>query len=59
MLRHRHEFAEFSEAIYESPLFKDAIAEFDLPEGFVVTLDPVRSTRAVISKGESFYLTQT
>jgi hypothetical protein len=36
-----HEFKDFSEAIYDAPLFKEAIAKFDIPEGFVVQLDPV------------------
>jgi len=36
-----HEFREFSEACILSPLFKKAVAEFDLPEGFVVAIDPV------------------
>jgi len=36
-----HEFKEFAEACIASPLYKKAIAEFDLPEGFVVTIDPV------------------
>ncbi|KAH7372203.1 primary-amine oxidase [Cadophora sp. MPI-SDFR-AT-0126] len=35
-----HEFREFSEACVESPVFKKAVAELDLPEGFVVTIDP-------------------
>jgi len=35
------EFKEFAEACIASPLYKQAIAEFDLPEGFVVTIDPV------------------
>jgi primary-amine oxidase len=38
---HRHEFREFTEACFDSPLYKEAIAQFDLPEGFVVTIDPV------------------
>jgi hypothetical protein len=39
-----HEFKEFAEACIASPLYKKAIAEFDLPEGFVVTIDPVCTT---------------
>ncbi|PQE15767.1 primary-amine oxidase protein [Rutstroemia sp. NJR-2017a BBW] len=35
-----HEFRAFTEACFASPLYKKAIAEFDLPEGFVVTIDP-------------------
>ncbi|KAH8660672.1 copper amine oxidase [Tricladium varicosporioides] len=35
-----HEFRAFTEACVESPLYKKAIAEFDLPEGFVVSIDP-------------------
>ncbi|KAF8862645.1 copper amine oxidase [Acephala macrosclerotiorum] len=35
-----NEFREFSEHCAKSPLFKKAIAEFNLPEGFVVTFDP-------------------
>jgi len=35
-----YEFRAFAEACFASPLYKKAIAEFDLPEGFVVTIDP-------------------
>jgi primary-amine oxidase len=35
-----HEFRAFAAACFASPLYKKAIAEFDLPEGFVVTIDP-------------------
>jgi hypothetical protein len=38
---YRHEFRAFTKACFASPLYKKAIAEFDLPEGFVVTIDPV------------------
>jgi primary-amine oxidase len=38
---YRTEFRAFTEACLASPLYKKAIAEFDLPEGFVVTIDPV------------------
>ncbi|KAI9813983.1 MAG: hypothetical protein M1827_003447 [Pycnora praestabilis] len=34
------EFRAFQEACVASQLFKDAIARFKLPEGFVVTIDP-------------------
>ncbi|KAG9245340.1 primary-amine oxidase [Calycina marina] len=34
------EFQEFSDACFDSSLYKEAIAEFELPEGFVVTADP-------------------
>ncbi|KAG9237669.1 copper amine oxidase [Amylocarpus encephaloides] len=33
-------FINFNEACIESPLFKNAIAEFKLPDGFHVTIDP-------------------
>ncbi|KAF4612596.1 hypothetical protein G7Y89_g15583 [Cudoniella acicularis] len=35
-----HEFQAFTEACLASPLYKKAVAEFNLPEGFVVTIDP-------------------
>ena len=35
-----HEFKAFAEACITSPLYKKAIAELDLPEGFVVCIDP-------------------
>ncbi|KAH8594026.1 copper amine oxidase 1 [Bisporella sp. PMI_857] len=35
-----HEFRAFSEACFASPLYKQAISEFNLPEGFVVSIDP-------------------
>jgi primary-amine oxidase len=35
-----NEFRAFAEACFVSPLYKKAIAEFDLPEGFVVQIDP-------------------
>lgn len=34
------EFREFNEAIVHSDLFKNAVAEFKLPEGFEVAVDP-------------------
>ncbi|TVY30176.1 Copper amine oxidase [Lachnellula hyalina] len=34
-----HEFAAFTKACFTSPLYKKAIAEFELPEGFVITID--------------------
>jgi len=34
------EFGAFTEACFASPLYKDAISEFELPEGFVVAIDP-------------------
>ncbi|KAI9750798.1 MAG: protein transport protein bet1 [Chaenotheca gracillima] len=34
------EFRQFQDACVESKLFKDAIANFKLPEDFVVTIDP-------------------
>ncbi|TQN68826.1 Copper amine oxidase 1 [Colletotrichum shisoi] len=34
------EFALFQDACVASQLFKDAMAEFSLPEGFAVTIDP-------------------
>jgi primary-amine oxidase len=34
------EFREFNEVVVHSKLFKDAVAEFDLPEGFEVAIDP-------------------
>jgi primary-amine oxidase len=38
--RFRHEFRAFAEACFASPLYQKAIAEFDLPEGFVISIDP-------------------
>lgn len=35
-----YEFREFTDACFASPLYQKAIAEFKLPEGFVVTIDP-------------------
>jgi len=35
-----HEFQAFTEACFASDVYKKAIAEFDLPDGFVVTIDP-------------------
>ncbi|KAG0645046.1 Copper amine oxidase 1 [Hyphodiscus hymeniophilus] len=35
-----NEFREFSDACFESPIYKEALAEFDLPDGFVVSIDP-------------------
>ncbi|KUJ09846.1 copper amine oxidase [Mollisia scopiformis] len=35
-----NEFQQFSESCIESPMFKAAVAEFNLPGGFVVTIDP-------------------
>jgi hypothetical protein len=40
-----HEFRAYAEACFDSPLYKEAIAQFDLPDGFVVTIDPVRLFR--------------
>ena len=34
------EFRVFQDACVASPMFKKAIADFELPEGFVVTIDP-------------------
>jgi primary-amine oxidase len=60
---YRHEFRAFTEACFASPLYKKAIAEFDLPEGFVVTIDPVsisisphlhQQTCYFLSKHEAF-----
>lgn len=34
------EFREFNEAVVHSELFKKAVAEFELPEGFEVAIDP-------------------
>lgn len=39
-LGHSHEFRAFADACFASPLYRKAIAEFHLPEGFVVTIDP-------------------
>lgn len=36
----RDEFRVFQDACVASPLFKEAIAEFKLPEGFNITIDP-------------------
>jgi primary-amine oxidase len=35
-----NEFMQFTEACFASPLYQDAIAEFDIPEGFRVQIDP-------------------
>ena len=34
------EFREFNEVVVHSKLFKDAVAEFELPEGFEMCIDP-------------------
>jgi len=44
---HSHEFRAFVEACLASPLYKKAIAEFDLPEGLDVTIDPVRISHTI------------
>jgi hypothetical protein len=36
----REEFRVFQDACVTSPLYKEAIAQFDLPEGFEVMIDP-------------------
>jgi hypothetical protein len=36
----REEFRVFQDACVTSPLYKEAIAQFDLPEGFEVIIDP-------------------
>lgn len=36
----REEFKAFQDACVKSPLYKEAISQFDLPEGFEVTIDP-------------------
>ncbi|KAH8817084.1 copper amine oxidase-like protein [Xylogone sp. PMI_703] len=35
-----HEFDDLVEAVWASPLFKSALAEFTLPEGFEVVIEP-------------------
>lgn len=34
------EFSKFTKTCFDSPLFKEAIAKFKIPEGFVIEIDP-------------------
>jgi primary-amine oxidase len=36
----RDEFRAFQDACITSPLYKEAVSQFNLPEGFEVTIDP-------------------